>query len=169
MFRKRIVIFAILGLTVSAVQITASPPPYPGTLFLYPERISLKDGGFTTAERGIVYVPLIRSKKDTDVIGIEIYRFNRESTADESIPPIFNLPGGPGFPGLSSSLEETGFYEQHILPFTRISDLVVVGQRGIGSSVPNTICESPPDPPLDANITEEQAAKALRIAVKLSV
>jgi len=164
MSRKWIVIIAILGLTVSAVQIAASPPPYPGTLFLYPERISLKDGGFTTAERGMVYVPLIRSKKDTDVIGIEIYRFNRESTADESIPPIFNLPGGPGFPGLSSSLEETGFYEQHILPFTQISDLVVVGQRGIGSSVPNTICESPPDPPLDANITEEQAAKAFREA-----
>ena len=164
MFRKWIVMIAILGSAVSAVQIASSHFPDPGTLFLYPERISLKDGGFATADRGMVYVPLNRSKEDTDVIGIEIYRFKRKVSAEESIPPIFRLHGGPGFPGLSGLLEKPGYYEENILPFTQISDLVVVGQRGIGSSVPNTICEGPQDFPLDADITEEESAEAFREA-----
>ena len=53
--------------------------PEPGTIFLYPERIQMKDGGFFNAERGIMFVPLNRTKQDSDVIAVEVYRFRRSS------------------------------------------------------------------------------------------
>ncbi len=49
--------------------------PSPGTIFLYPERIPLQDGGFYTAERGMMFVPANRSDKKSSVLEIEIYRF----------------------------------------------------------------------------------------------
>ena len=42
--------------------------PEAGSLFLYPERIPLEAGGFFAAERGMLFVPLNRSKVNTDVI-----------------------------------------------------------------------------------------------------
>jgi pimeloyl-ACP methyl ester carboxylesterase len=52
------------------------------------------------------------------------------------------LHGGPGWPGLDGSLENPDYWERVIEPFTAVTDLIVVGQRGIGSSKPNTLCES---------------------------
>ena len=42
--------------------------PAPGTIFLYPERIPLKDGGFVVADRGIMFVPANRSDPKSAVI-----------------------------------------------------------------------------------------------------
>ena len=85
--------------------------PEPGTLFLYPERITLKDGGFFNAERGMMFVPLNRSKQNSAVIAVEVYRFRAAVKADPDTPPIFYLHGGPRFEGLERSLEELGTFE----------------------------------------------------------
>ena len=74
--------------------------PAPGTIFLYPERIPLKDGGFFNAERGMMFVPVNRSKKNSAVIAVEVYRFKRSEKANPETPPIFYLHGGPSFGGL---------------------------------------------------------------------
>ena len=139
--------------------------PSPGTIFLYPERIPSKDNQFINVERGFVFVPLNRSKPGGDVIAIEVYRFKAE--VDESnVPPVFQLYGGPGFPGLGDNLKAPRFFEQVVWPITRTvgADLVVVGQRGIGSSKPDTVISPIKNFPPDEEVTAEQFAKAVRIA-----
>jgi pimeloyl-ACP methyl ester carboxylesterase len=138
--------------------------PAPGTIFLYPERIRLKDGGFFAAERGMMFVPANRSDKKSTVIGIEVYRFKASGKAKPGTPPIFFLHGGPSFSGLERSLERLGTFEERWLPLLDVSDVVVVGQRGIGSSKPNTIIDINTNFPLDRAVTEEEAAAALREA-----
>ena len=138
--------------------------PAPGTIFLYPERIPLKDGGFVVADRGIMFVPANRSDPNSAVIGVEVYRFRANDTVRAGSPPIFFLHGGPSFRGLAKQLEEPGAFEERWRPYLDIGDLVVVGQRGIGSSKPNTIIETTMNFPLDREVTEEEAAATLREA-----
>lgn len=128
--------------------------PEPGTIFLYPERIPLEDGGFYNAERGMMFVPLNRSKDKTDIIAVEVYRFKASSKADPNTPPIFFLHGGPSFQGLERNLRQTGTFEERWQPFLDVADLVIISQRGIGPSKPTTLIETtltpqPPDQPYD--------------------
>ena len=138
--------------------------PAPGTIFFYPERIQLKDGGFFAAERGMMFVPANRSDEKGAVIGIEVYRFKSSGKAKPGTPPLFFLHGGPSFAGLERSLERLGTFEERWLPLLDVSDVVMVGQRGIGSSKPNTIIDINTNFPLDRAVTEEEAAAALREA-----
>lgn len=140
----------------------AAAAPSPGTVFLYPERVPTKDDQFTNVERGFVFVPINRSKPRGDVIAIEVYRFKAEGGKSD-LPPVFQLYGGPGFPGLGEHLNGRRFFEHTVWPITRTvgTDLVVVGQRGIGSSKPDTLVESI-EP--GEQVTAERYAKAVRIA-----
>ncbi len=115
--------------------------PAEGTLFMYPERIPLEAGSFFTAERGMLYVKENRSDPNSNIIGLEVYRFGRNQNADPNTPPIFFLHGGPSFGGLERSLQNLGLFEERWAPFLDISDLVVVSQRGIGPSKPTTTME----------------------------
>ncbi|MCJ7754921.1 MAG: alpha/beta hydrolase, partial [Thermoanaerobaculales bacterium] len=140
--------------------------PEPGTLFLYPERIALREGGFFNGERGILFVPENRSKDGSNVIAIEVYRFKRSAQAKPDTPPIFFLHGGPSFVGLERLLKERGTFEEHWLPMLHVSDVVVISQRGIGPSKPTTAIEvamtsTPPDQPYD----DDEAAAAFRRAL----
>ncbi|MEZ6092475.1 MAG: alpha/beta hydrolase, partial [Pirellulaceae bacterium] len=85
-----------------------------------------------------MFVPLNRTKSSSDVIAVEFYQFPRSASADHETPPIFILKGGPGFEGLERALAEPGRFEVSYRHFLDVSDVVVVGQRGIGSSKPNT-------------------------------
>jgi pimeloyl-ACP methyl ester carboxylesterase len=128
--------------------------PAAGTMWLYPERIPLTNGGYVDAERGIYFASANRNNPNADVIGIEVYRFRRSSKANASTPPIFFLPGGPTFQGLENSLRNAGYYQREIAPWLDASDYIVIGQRGIGSSKPNTVCEGTERAP--ANATDAQ-------------
>ena len=119
-----------------------APAPLPGSIFLYPERIPLLDGGFVNADRGIYFAPVNRSNPASGVLGVEVYRFHASPEAQTGTPPVFFLHGGPSFEGLEGVLEEMGTFEERWLPLTNISDVVVVGQRGIGSSKPTTTIET---------------------------
>ncbi len=140
----------------------SSVAPAAGTLFLAAERTPLKAGGFASIERGFMYVPVNRSHPASGVLALEIYRFKAAAAATRGTPPIFRLYGGPNFLGLAESLATPGFYEQDILPYTQVANLVVVSQRGIGPSKPTTLCERPPEPPLDAPVIPESAAAGFR-------
>ena len=119
----------------------AAPEPAAGSLFLHPERFALAAGSLGAAERGLYIAPVNRSTPDSGVLAVELYRFPAQSSVPPGRPPIFVLNGGPGFEGLAPRLAERDFYEEEIAPRTAIADVVVVGQRGIGSSTPDTICE----------------------------
>jgi len=136
-----------------------APAPAPGSFFIFPERIPLLNGGFVNAERGIYFAPVNRTNPGSGVLGIEVYRFRASPDADPGTPPIFYLHGGPSFEGLERALENLGTYEDRWLPLTGVSDVVVVGQRGIGSSKPTTTIETtmtpdPADSPYDPDRAE---------------
>lgn len=115
--------------------------PTPGTLFMYPERIPLEAGGFYVADRGIIFVQTNRAKAETNVLALEIYRFKAKDKLKSNNPPIFFLAGGPSFQGLEGSLAKMGTFENRWEPMTEIADVVVISQRGIGSSKPTTLIE----------------------------
>ena len=145
----------LLAQTVAAAPRAAASSPEKGTLFLQPERVALVDGSFVAVERGLLFVPLVRADTESRVISVELYRFPATNETAAKRPPIFLLPGGPGFAGTEVLLRNGGWYERTIAPFTEIADLVVVGQRGIGSSKPETLC---------ANATERTPAGYRRMA-----
>jgi pimeloyl-ACP methyl ester carboxylesterase len=162
----------LVGASGLAAQTTATakphkvaPSPQAGSLWLYPERIRLKDGGYVTADRGYLFVPANRKNPSSDVIGIEVYRFRRSAAASKDTPPIFRLNGGPNWEGLERSVSTPGYFEREIRPYLDASDFVVIGQRGIGSSKPTTVCQRPTPVALDAGAdaiaeSERQAAQA---------
>ncbi len=128
-----------------------APAPKAGSMFIFPERISLEDGSLYNAERATFFVPLNRSKKDSDVISLDVYRFKATEKADPKTPPVFVLYGGPSFQGLEKRFEQTaGYFENRIKYLLDVSDVVVVSQRGIGPSKPTTTIDRtteamPPD------------------------
>lgn len=123
------------------------PSPAAGTMFIHPERIPLKAGGMFAAERATMFVPLNRNKTGSDVVSIDVYRFPRSDKANPETPPFFILQGGPGFEGLEKNLASQGTFEQQFQSFLDLSDVVVVGQRGIESSRPATLIEQTTEPP----------------------
>jgi pimeloyl-ACP methyl ester carboxylesterase len=116
-----------------------APPPPPGSMFLIPERVALRDGKLVEGERGLVFVPMNRSDTSRGVIGVEVWRFR--ALQPTNAPPVFRLPGGPGHDGLHVNLAQQGYYERVILPTLRFADYIIVGQRGMYTSPPHTICE----------------------------
>lgn len=149
--------------TTTTFHTATAPAPAAGTIFLYPERIPLKGGGFVEVERGIYFAPVNRSARQSDVLGVEVYRFRASPNAEPGTPPVFFLHGGPSFAGLERSLENEGTFEDRWLPLTDVSDVVVVGQRGIGSSKPTTTIETTfPSPPADRPVDMDQEATRYR-------
>ncbi len=137
-----LVALVLMASAVAATSDPVAPAPTPGSLFLMPERFFLEDGSLGTAQRGLLFVPQNRSVPESDVLSVEIYRFAATEEAASAALPIFVLHGGPGFTGLEPRLEDPGFFESRIEPLTRLGDVVVVGQRGIGTSRPSTVCAS---------------------------
>ena len=143
----------------------AAPAPAAGTMFLYPERIPLADGGLALADRGVIFVPTHRAKPGSAVISLEVYRF-RAARPQSTTPPIFLLYGGPSFEGLEPLLARKGYYEKRIRPLTDAADVVVVSQRGIGPSKPTTLIVVPPPFPLDHPATEAERVERVRANAK---
>lgn len=138
--------------------------PTPGTLFITTERLALEDGGFTDAHRGVIYVPQNRASPDGGLFAVEFWRFPALDGADPATAPIFHLNGGPGWPGFGNELTNGGgFYEENIAPRARFADVIVVGQRGIGTSRPNTAC-APPERPAEGYASTADWAAAQQAA-----
>ncbi len=146
----------------------ATAPP----MTLFEEEGVLRDGGLFSFQRSIVSVPnrravsgrsgidtAVRSEEASErLIEVEFYRFERDADADPNVPPLFLLRGGPGFAGLGSDLERPGYFEGYIRPYLSVTDVVVPGQRGFGTST-NTECEPTAEIPFpDAMSMEVQKA-----------
>lgn len=143
----------------------AAPTPPAGSLFLYPERIPLAAGGLTSAERGVIFVSVNRNKSASAVISLEVYRFKATKPAPGA-PPIFLLYGGPSFGGLEPLLARRGYYERRLQPLHQAADLVIVSQRGIGSSKPTTWIEGARPFPLDRAVTDSERVDAVQAAAR---
>ncbi|MDA8017319.1 MAG: alpha/beta hydrolase [Thermoanaerobaculia bacterium] len=108
---------------------------------LFDETLELEDGAALAYQRGVATVAVRRDDPSSGTMEVEFFRFPRSADASADTPPIFLLHGGPGFRGLGPRLERPGYFENRLARLTRISDLIVPGQRGFGSSTA-TPCES---------------------------
>ena len=131
-------LFAAPSLTVPGGEVEVGEA---GTLALEPIEVSLRSGGTAPGEFGMLWTKLVRSNPESATIGVTVWRFKASEDAPPDVPPVFLLHGGPGWPGLEGDLARPGYYEQEIAPRLQVSDLIVVGQRGIGSCYPSTSCE----------------------------
>ncbi len=129
-------IHALIALVACSQAASPTSETRPGTarLAMEPETLTLVDGSSVAFDRGFLRVPIVRADADSKEIAIEIYRFHAEEGAPQDVPPVVQLHGGPGWGGLGPTLARRGGYESAVRPFTRLTDLIVVGQRGIGSS-----------------------------------
>lgn len=152
---------AILGAVAFAAgapaHVLASVNGDEGVARLEMEPVSLprRDGSTVTVRRGRLVVPIVRAKPDSKPISIEVWQFPAAEGADPDAPPIVRLNGGPGWPGLRPSDID---YDGEIVPLTLHQDLVVVGQRGIGSST-DTSCDGmlAPTPPEATEAEKDEA------------
>ena len=127
-------------------------------LEMKPVEVELRDGGTLTVFRGDLKVPIVRANPESKEITVDVWRFPALEGADPDAPPIFKLHGGPGWPGMEMV---PGAYERAVMPTTKYADLVVVGQRGIGSSKPNTTCAPIPATGKLKALTQEESDAAL--------
>jgi pimeloyl-ACP methyl ester carboxylesterase len=132
-------VLAPILLLTGSEPLRASGPgqePARATLELAPLAVPLADGSTVRAERGTLRVPIVRAKPESKEIAIDVWRFRALEGAPAGAPPIFELHGGPGWPGLEPAEVD---WERDVEPFVRTADLVIVGQRGIGTST-DTSC-----------------------------
>lgn len=161
-----------LGLmaSVAILAACAAPDPEPeqtenpprqveGELFV--ESMELENGETLEYDRGVIQVPVRRADESTNTLDLEFFRLRRQASAGADTPPIMQLRGGPGFEGLGPLLERPGYYENLLERYTRVADLVVVGQRGFGTSS-GTPCE-----PARAMDVEEALDDTIRRQVML--
>ncbi len=116
-------------------------------LAMEPVELELPDGTRRTAFRGTLRVPVVRADSWSEPIGVDVWRFPADEGVPEDRLPIFLLHGGPGWPGMEPKNVD---WEDDVAPWTGLGDLVVVGQRGIGTST-DTSCSDhylPTDPDL---------------------
>lgn len=111
-------------------------------------------GGSDEIECGMVEVPLDHDDPDGDTIELATVVFpGSDPEADGS--PVLLLGGGPG-----EALVETAVTNQLLREFYDAGpDLIVVDQRGVGSSVPALTCPEVPD--LEAQQTADEDLEVL--------
>ncbi|MEM1451175.1 MAG: alpha/beta hydrolase [Planctomycetota bacterium] len=158
-------------LTAPSAQ-DAGPPQDAGApegdgpgLVLEDIELTRADGETIVARRGILDVPNVRGRESSPMVQVEFHRFPCEDPESKA-PPIFLLRGGPGFEGLRRDITRKRFYEDNVQRHTRIADLVVVGQRGIGSSTPNTACGGFEREALHERVTFEETVEPIAAACK---
>ena len=132
--RRSLSLLALCLLPLGSVY-ASTPQSDLATLDMKAVEIPVRGGKTVQAERGMLWVPIVRSNPKSKKIGIDVWRFPAQAGSAKDAPPIFRLHGGPGWPGMEPRDVDWGETE----PLTRFCDLIIVGQRGIGTST-NTSC-----------------------------
>jgi pimeloyl-ACP methyl ester carboxylesterase len=128
-----------------------------GDLTLEPYSFRTFDGAAHPAELGHLWVPQNRSGSSERLIEIAFVRLS--STAQKSRPPVMFLPGGPGIP--ATAMGRVPVYYELFQKLQALSDVILLDQRGIGMSSPNTQCPEGPPPPPDVFVRESAFRESL--------
>ena len=147
---------ALLALTLSSALASAQSHAS-GDLRLEPYSFRTYDGSTHPAELGHLQVMQDRADPARGLIDLGFVRLR--STAQKPRSPIVFLPGGPGIPG--TVLGAVPVYFGLLEKLQAEADVILFGQRGIGTSLPNTACPEAAAPPPDVFAKEENFRKAL--------
>jgi len=132
-------------------------PRAAGEVHFEPYSFRTYDGKSHTAERGHLWVMQDRSDSAKGLIELGFVRLR--SNAEKSWPPLVFLPGGPGIPG--TVLGAVPVYYELLDKLRAISDVILLDQRGVGTSSPNTACPVGAIPPTNVFASESNFRNAL--------
>lgn len=155
LYCPKLPIFFLLLLLPTALF---AQPPSSGRLVIEEKEYSKTQDEKGIVDRGTLFVPENRSTTSSRTIALKFWRFRSQNS--EGVPPIFILNGGPGWKGLDKYLDNYRSLSRRILPLLQVADVVVVGQRGIGSSG-HTGCENAK---IGENSTKKDQMEAIRKA-----
>lgn len=147
---------ALVLLGVSSA-LTAAQSHTAREMHLDPYSFRTYDGQSHPAELGHLWVMQDRSDPAKGLIELAFVRLR--SSADKPLPPVVFLPGGPGIPG--TVLGAVPVYYELLDKLRAFSDVILLDQRGIGMSSPNTACPEGAAPPPDVFATEATFRNAL--------
>lgn len=88
------------------------------------QHFGINDGEY---ESGVFFVPENRNEKDSRVIAIDYARFQ---AAEQSGPPVFLLPGGPGNTYIHNKGQWLGKAPPYLEKLRAHCDVILVNQRG---------------------------------------
>ena len=137
-------------------------PSHSADLTVEPYQFRTYDGSAHAAELGHLRVPEDRSRPGSHTIEVAFIRL--KSSSKEPRSPIVFLPGGPGIPG--SVLGRVPVYYELLAKLQAIADVILLDQRGIGMSTPNTACPDGPPPPPDVFASEARYRDALTASAR---
>ncbi|MEO1075359.1 MAG: alpha/beta fold hydrolase [Bacteroidota bacterium] len=155
---------ACLAMLAGVLPHTALAQPAPGSLTVAEETVTWDDGTAMTFERGALTAPVNRARGSEATITVEVVRFLRTAEASPETPPIFVLRGGPGYGGIDGELDTSNYYRLYIRPFLDVADVVIVGQRGFGTST-DTPCDDREALSLDDAFDDNLREQANRAAM----
>jgi len=114
--------------------------------------VATPDGGRLTVELGSLAVPENRHAAKSRSIRIAFARLKSPKAGDR--PPTLFLAGGPGDSATQSARDPNRL--RGWLPLLEVGDVVLVDQRGAGSSEPNLTWRAPEPPPTDVFLSRDR-------------
>jgi pimeloyl-ACP methyl ester carboxylesterase/predicted DCC family thiol-disulfide oxidoreductase YuxK len=126
------------------------------TLSLRPYRFEATDGRGVDAELGSLEVPMHRAAPTAATARLAFVRLS--GTADRTGPPIVFLSGGPGLSGIRFG---RGRYFGLFEGLRAAGDVILLDQRGSGSSTPSLECAEPLTLPFERAPSREEAVCAV--------
>ena len=153
LIRSRAALLALAGLALAA----ETPSHHAGELSLDAYPFQTFDGTIQRAELGRLWVRENRDGPSDRLIQIAFVRL--PSTAAKPRSPVVFLSGGPGVPG--TVIGRVPLYHRLFERLQTRSDVILLDQRGVGMSSPNTACPEGAPPPSAAFETESGFREAL--------
>ena len=150
---SRAALLALAGLALAA----ETPSHFAGELSLEPFPFQTFDGAIHRAELGRLWVRENRDGPSDRLIQIAFVFL--PSTAAKPRSPVVFLSGGPGVPGIV--IGRVPAYHRLFDKLRTLSDVILLDQRGVGMSSPNTACPEGAPPPSAAFETESGFREAL--------
>ena len=145
-------------LALAALSPSAEAPVHrAGELTFEPYPFRTYDGAMHRAELGRLWVRQDREAASDRLIQIAFVIFR--SPAQKPRSPVVFLSGGPGMPGIA--IGRVPVYHRLFERLLAASDVILLDQRGIGMSSPNTACPEGPAPPAAVFETEAGFQDAL--------
>lgn len=161
------ILYGALSILLAAGTAVAAPA---GTAALEPATITAADGSVVRFERGTLSVRENRAVARSRVIRFGFVRI--KATRPTTAPPIFFLPGGPGF-SYMDAFGERGENPQRRLDvfrrFAEVADLVVLDQRGFSTWGDKLALPPAPARPLDRPSSVAADARAWAESARAAV
>lgn len=120
------------------------------TISLRPHVFEAADGRSIAAETGSLTVPMNRSAPGRGTVALAFVRL--PSTASNPGPPIIFLNGGPGLSGIRAG---RGRLFPLFDALRAAGDVILLDQRGSGSSTPSLNCREPLQIPFERVLTQD--------------